>query len=840
MLFPFLRRFAAPGSKRLGRQTSRQHPPSHRLWLDVLEDRSLPSLFGPPTPYAVGFRPSSEAVGDFNRDGIPDLAVTNGTSNSVSVLLGNGDGTFKPAVNNAVGQSPDYVAVGDFNGDGNPDLAVAIWYTEKVSILPGDGKGGFGAATDYTLGDPPTSLAVGDFNGDGAPDLVAGTNGASNVSVLLNTGSGTFSPAQSYSVGLAFTPSVAVFSGRYGQLYLAVASPDIPTSNVTVMRNSFGSFTPLAHYTTGENSWFVTVADFNRDGTPDLAVSNDSSSSVSVLLGDGQGGFGPATDYATGVHPIPMAVGDFNGDGNPDLAVGTAKGVSVLLGDGKGGFEPAMNYALGSFPVSVAVGDFNGDGAPDLAAVDQSSGTVDVLLNQSHATNVAISTSQNPAVAGQLVTLTAAVSAAVPQSAQPTGLVAFQDGTNVLGTAVLDASGLAVLTTMPLGTGYHALTAVYQGDPHFTLSTSPVLNQLVKQAATTTTLGASVNPDTAGQPLTLTATVSPAAPSAGTPTGTVVFWDGGTDLGTGTLSGGAATLTTAALTPGSHSLSAAYLGDGNFTASTTVADLAETTNNPPPLVTSLSPAAVPEGSAGCTLTLNGTGFLPTSVVTWNGSTKLTVTDAGATLLQVAVPAGLVTDEGMAQVLVTNPGPGGGASLPVTVVVLDAPLSASGVNLSVTGHKNFSGVVATFTDANPIATAADFQAIITWDDGTAQFGTIGVAAGAFTVSGIHKFGGFNNVHAVTVTVYDKGGSQATVTDNIIDPPDLQGSPLPTSGPGLQEPQPSSSTGPVTAADPGSGTLVGHRRQRRHRGRHHARAAHGHQGVAPRPGYGHERQ
>ena len=119
-------------------------------------------------------------------------------------------------------------------------------------------------------------------------------------------------------------------------------------------------------------------------------------------------------------------------------------------------------------------------------------------------------------------------------------------------------------------------------------------------------------------------------------------------------------------------------------------------------------------------------------------------------------------------------------------------------------------------------------------------TIG-GSGPFTVSGSHKFGGFNNVHALTVTIYDKGGSQVTVTDNLIDPPALQDPPMPSgSEPVLQVPQPLSSSGPGTAVDPGSGPLAAHRRPRRHRASHHARPAHHHRSVAPRPGHGHRKQ
>src|SRR5215472_1474075 len=102
----------------------RTRSPGFRPSVDVLEDRTVPSFFTPPT-YAVGFTPVAKAVGDFNGDGKQDLAVVNEGSNTVSILLGNGDGTFRPAVNYATGSLPVGVAVGDLNGDGHLDLAVA-------------------------------------------------------------------------------------------------------------------------------------------------------------------------------------------------------------------------------------------------------------------------------------------------------------------------------------------------------------------------------------------------------------------------------------------------------------------------------------------------------------------------------------------------------------------------------------------------------------------------------------------------------------------------------------------------------------------------------------------
>jgi hypothetical protein len=675
---------------------------------------------------AAGQAPGAVAVGDFNRDGQADLVVANVGSNTLSVLLGNGDGTFQAAVDYAVGVSPRSVAVADFNHDGNPDLAVANLGSNTVSVLLGNGDGTFGPTVNLPVGVNPRSVAVGDFNGDGNPDLVVANAGSGTVSVLPGDGSGNFFAPANFAAGI-FPSSVA-------------------------------------------------VGDFNGDGKLDLAVANDVSSTgtVSVFVGDGLGGFAAPVSLTVGTDPVAVAVGDFNGDGNPDLAVANARSntVGVLLGNGLGNFAAPVNFTVGTEPVAVAVADFNHDGHPDLAVANQFGSHGSVLLNQVSLTTTAV-TSNNPAVYGQLVTFTAAVSTTEPTAAgMPTGVVTFKDGATTLGTGTLDALGHATLGTSALGTGYHAVTAVYQGDPNFTASTSPVLNQLVNQGATVTTVRASANPWVFGQPVTFTATVSAAGPGFGPPTGTVTFFDGPpikrevlAALGTGTLSGGVATFTSTTLGPGSHQLFAVYGGDGNFTGSLSAA-LPEAVNNPVPAVTGLGTSSLPEGSPALTLTITGSNFVSGAVVQWNG-TPLAVTALGGTQIQATVPASLLAEEGTAAITVSNPGPGGGSSLGQTFTITDAPLAAQAQNLNVLGNKNFSGVVATFSDARPGAAAGDFTAIITWDDGSATYGTIG-GSGPFTVSGSHLFGGFKNVHAVTVTILDRGGSAVTVTDNVIDP------------------------------------------------------------------------
>jgi hypothetical protein len=313
-------------------------------------------------------------MGDFDRDGHLDLAVVGSDSNDngvVSILLGQSDGSFLDARDYAVATNPISVAVGDFNGDGYLDLAVANYgeyprgIPGNVSVLLGEGDGSFQAAHSFDSGGiGPSFVAVGDFNGDGHLDLAV-TNSyypyMGTVSILRGQGDGTFLAAQDYSVPYAVSVSVGDFSGD-GHLDLAVAGG----WGVTVLRgNGDGTFQAGRIYVTGYDSGSTALGDFDHDGTLDLAIANGEFGTVSILLGQGDGTFQAAQNYVAGDGLSSVVVGDFNGDRTLDLAVadqftGT---VTILLGQGSRTFLGAQNYAVGgSDAYSVAVGDFNGDG----------------------------------------------------------------------------------------------------------------------------------------------------------------------------------------------------------------------------------------------------------------------------------------------------------------------------------------------------------------------------------------------------------------------------------------------------------------------------------------------
>ena len=344
------------------------------------------SSFAAAANYGAGTNPASVAVGDLNGDGRPDLAVANNAGNDVSVLLGNGNGTYQAAVNYAAGSSPASLAIGDLNGDGRQDLAVANQGSNDVSVLLGTGNGAFTAPASYTVGSYPFCVVMSDFNNDGQLDLAAANVGSSNVSVLLGHGDGTFAAAVNYSAGNgARSLAVGDLNGD-GKADQAVANGNSYSYSL-LLGNGDGTFGPTAGFFVPSPPVAVAIGDLNGDGKLDLAVA-ESDGGVMVLLGSGNGTFtyGPdAVSYATGSYPFSVAIGDLNGDGRPDLALANYgdNNVSALLGNGDGSFQTAINYGAGTYPLSAAIGDLNGDGRLDLAVTNSGSNDVSVLLNTS-------------------------------------------------------------------------------------------------------------------------------------------------------------------------------------------------------------------------------------------------------------------------------------------------------------------------------------------------------------------------------------------------------------------------------------------------------------------------
>jgi hypothetical protein len=360
-------------------------------------------LFQPVVLYNSGGYAVAVAVGDLNGDGKLDLAVANNyvsaTDNrgTVAILLGNGDGTFRPPIiYPSGGIGPVSIQLADVNGDRKLDLLVANRGgspngSGSVGVLLGNGDGSFQpAVSSGPTGGMAMSLAVADVNGDRKPDLlVANMTSAGNfVGVMLGNGDGTFRAVETYSSG------GSVFDLYHGGIAVADVNgdrkPDVMMANGSgtvgvLLGNGDGTFQPAAVYGSGGVANSVTVADLNGDRKPDLLVVNDATlvssvGSVAVLLSKGRGTFRPQVSYDPGgSSPSAAVVADVNGDGKPDVLVSNFFGsLGVLPGNGDGTFGPTVPYV--GAEASLAVGDLNGDGKPDV--VSTYFGSVGVLLNQ--------------------------------------------------------------------------------------------------------------------------------------------------------------------------------------------------------------------------------------------------------------------------------------------------------------------------------------------------------------------------------------------------------------------------------------------------------------------------
>ena len=337
-------------------------------------------------------------VGDFNGDGKPDIATVSQNVETgairLDVLLGAGDGTFPTDVETNLSSMPDAMAAADFDGDGHLDLLLDSYSASTgttITILYGNGDGSFGRSFGFTNPKVAYAVTTGDFNGDGKPDIamtavqVDPTTGDvfppfnNDVDVYLNRGDGTFgAPLVVPNVG---TDPRGLAAGDFngdGKLDLVVANlhygngdpsdPMTVASTIDVLMGK-GDGTFQAPVTYAGEGTFVAVGDFNGDGKPDFATINRvAGSSVSVYLNKGNGTFLPAVVSPAGLQVDSFATADFNGDGKLDVVVPTVYGDALLLGNGDGTFKAPTYLAIGDERVGT-VGDFNGDGKPDIVSV---------------------------------------------------------------------------------------------------------------------------------------------------------------------------------------------------------------------------------------------------------------------------------------------------------------------------------------------------------------------------------------------------------------------------------------------------------------------------------------
>jgi hypothetical protein len=621
--------------------------------------------------------PQSIAVGDFNGDGIPDIAIgTDGTTTTsgigyISLLLGNGDGTFQAAKNFAALPNNQTIAVAAFV-DGGPEDVIAInnsaSNTNNAIMLIGDGKGGGAIGTPFSLGVASASaIATGDFNGDGKQDfVVAGvTPTGSNpvLAVYLGNGNGTFATPTLLPISGGSITSVVVgdFSGN-GKADLAEVNTDGTIS--VFLGDGVGDFSLGVGGSAGSSPSSMAVGDFNGDGKADLAVVNAGSDTVTILLSNGtQGAFTTAASPATGSTPSSIAVGDFSGDGIADLAVANSGGntVTVLLGKGDGTFTAEANPATGIGPSSIAVGNFNGNGMVDLAVANADpanikTGTLTVLLSQLTQTATATATGISPTGSGAHLVEASypgddgyapSVSGTTSLTGESAGISVTPGSLTFASQLVNTASAAQVVTLTNSGTALLSITSISAPAPF----------------AQTSTCGSSV---AAGGKCTIAVTFDPTV--TGSQTGALTITDNATGSpqtvalsGTGTAaSAPAVTLSPTSLTftaqatgsssavqtvmltnSGSGALSiSSIMASGDFAETNTCGSSLAAAANCTISVT-FTPAAAGSRTGTLTITDNASGSSQSVALTGTGASV--ALSASSQSLNINSPGGSATD-----------------------------------------------------------------------------------------------------------------------------------------------------------------------------------------------------
>jgi hypothetical protein len=358
----------------------------------------------PTATYSAGNGPTFVSTVSLRDNSIDDLIVSNFTDNTVSVLLGAGDGTFGAQTTFPTGVGPVWIATGSFRtnlNNQNIDLAVANQTTNTISILLGNGDGTFQPKADIAAGGAPVSVLAQNFhdlNGLGILDLAVANHNDNTIFIYQGNGDGTFKQPSVIQLPSGYNPAALAAGDFNGDGHLDLVVADEGNASVSVfLGNGDGTFQPRADYAAGNSPVWVSTNDFNGDTVLDLAVANKQDNTVSILFGNsntvaagatatGTGTFGTQTIYPAGTSPTSIAVADYNIDGLPDLAVTDLgdNAISLLLNLGGGTFGPNFELPVGTSPVAIVTADFNGDGRPDVAVANNGSANVSVILNSAN------------------------------------------------------------------------------------------------------------------------------------------------------------------------------------------------------------------------------------------------------------------------------------------------------------------------------------------------------------------------------------------------------------------------------------------------------------------------
>jgi hypothetical protein len=354
--------------------------------------------FQSPQPYGAGDNPYFLAVADVNNDTHADIVAANRgcrfgpdpciSSNDISILLGNGDGTFQAEQRFIVGDGPFSVALADLNGDNLIDIVTANEISNDISVLFGLGGGTFNPQQVYPVGEGPDSLAIADFNVDANLDIIVVNSNTNDVSVLVNDGNGGFLSEERHPVG--FDPGgVAV-----GQLN-DDSGPDavvtnFDTDSIVILFNGAPILNSQKQIATGLQPDSVTVSDINEDSIPDLVFAHFGMGEIAIYSGTGDGNFNETTTLNAGAaNTIPTVISrDLNSDTHVDLAwADLANGeIVVRLGAGDGSFGSELRTSVGSAPYDVMAADLDNDSILDLITANKDSNNISILIGNGDGT----------------------------------------------------------------------------------------------------------------------------------------------------------------------------------------------------------------------------------------------------------------------------------------------------------------------------------------------------------------------------------------------------------------------------------------------------------------------